>query len=306
MLLRLYPSRYRAAHGEEIAEVHAEATAGLSGLPLLREHASLAAHALRLRTRLGSTDPAGRIVAGAAPFALAGAASYSLVTALYFTASVLVPSYPAAHQVFSPAFLALACAETLPWIAATVCALAGRRAAARVLLLAGTAWKIAALLLDIQINGESHNSLLCMVALGVLAVAAPPDLVDVSQRSSRLLIGTMTLLTVPPILVLNTTLGGAHAVDSLPWALSHCWPALPAAAAVLVVLSAPRPDRLRALGIALSALPWVVVLMDSIFSFYAATGETVLICAPLVGAALLGTAIRLTRARLLSGPLGRA
>ncbi|WP_370145507.1 hypothetical protein [Streptacidiphilus sp. EB129] len=110
-LLRLYPAPYRAAHGQEIAAVHEEATADLTGLTLLREHASLAAHALRLRTRLSSTHPAGRVFAGAAPFALAGATGVALLSALFMAATAITGADPGTHQNVGPAFLALAVNE---------------------------------------------------------------------------------------------------------------------------------------------------------------------------------------------------
>ncbi|WP_035864098.1 hypothetical protein [Kitasatospora cheerisanensis] len=55
----LYPAAYRAAHGEEIAAVLAESVRDADRRTAVREWAVLAAHALRLRTRLSSRDPAG-------------------------------------------------------------------------------------------------------------------------------------------------------------------------------------------------------------------------------------------------------
>ncbi|MET9494810.1 hypothetical protein [Streptomyces sp. NPDC006552] len=74
LLLRLYPAAYRAAHGQEIVDVHREMTAGMARAVRLRADADLAAHALRVRLRLDSASPLGRLFALAAPFALAAAA----------------------------------------------------------------------------------------------------------------------------------------------------------------------------------------------------------------------------------------
>ncbi|MDH6127444.1 hypothetical protein [Kitasatospora sp. GP82] len=57
----IHTAKYRAAHGEEITAVFAEAVQYADRRTALREWATLAAHAVRPRTRLSSRDPAGRI-----------------------------------------------------------------------------------------------------------------------------------------------------------------------------------------------------------------------------------------------------
>ncbi|MFD9167816.1 hypothetical protein ACFWCP_01450 [Streptomyces diastaticus] len=92
-LVRLYPAAYRAAHGQEIIDVHREMTADLSRPARLRADADLAAHALRVRLRLDSASPAGRFFALAAPFALAaGAVDSGLQLARWYAGLVLSPA----------------------------------------------------------------------------------------------------------------------------------------------------------------------------------------------------------------------
>jgi hypothetical protein len=306
-LLRLYPVRYRDLHGSEIAEVHAEATAELSGLPLLREHADLAAHALRLRLRLGSTDPAGRIAAGAAPFALAAAAGVSLLLGV-----VLAPGVLAGQ--LSPGWTALTAADDLPWVVALLCALTGRWAAARVFALLATAVKIALLIVAPSshlwiwafVAGEDTPWLWFSVVLGVMVVLAPPDLVDVGPRRNRQAIGAAAVLGAPLVAGLGRVLGH-HSPGSPLDLLLRCCPGLVAAAAVLVVLTRPRTDLLRAVGIGLTAVPWAVALsQDDQLTVHHLAGATALVCVPLAGAALLAAVVRPARARALAEPLDPA
>ncbi|MFE3598441.1 hypothetical protein [Streptomyces sp. NPDC059142] len=92
-LVRLYPAAYRAAHGEEILDVHREMTADLSRPARLRADADLAAHALRVRLGLDPASPAGRFFALAAPFALAAAAvDGGLYLARWYAGLVLSPA----------------------------------------------------------------------------------------------------------------------------------------------------------------------------------------------------------------------
>jgi hypothetical protein len=213
-------------------------------------------------------------------------------------------------QTVGPAFLALAAVETLPWLGALVCVLTGRWAPARALVLLGTAEKIVVLFLASSLNvyaleGTTSGILWCWTALGMLVLVAPPDLVDVGSRRSRLVIGVTALLSALPILGLGFSLPDVHTPGSPANLLVDCWPGLLPAAAVLTVLSGARPDRLRALGIGLAALPWAGVLMPQgpMFMLAAAIGETALVGAPLICAALLAAGIRRTRARLLPEPL---
>ncbi|WP_052433161.1 hypothetical protein [Streptacidiphilus carbonis] len=305
-LLRLYPARYRNLHGPEIAAVHAQATAGLTGLPLLREHSDLAAHALRLRTRLSSTDPAGRIAAGAAPFALAGAAGLSLLLVVVLAPDILSGG-------LGPGLTALAAVDNLPWIAALACALTGRWTPARMLSLLATAVKTVLLIIATWPSpttwrwliplGEGAHVLWFSVALGVLVVLAPPDLVDVARQRNRRVIGAAALLGAPLTVALGYLLGHNVGPGSLSYLLLYCWPGLLPATAVLVLLTRPRPDPLRTVGIGLTALPWAVVFSDdSQLTVHHIAAATTLACAPLAGAALLAAVVRIARARTVPQP----
>ncbi|GAA1927119.1 hypothetical protein GCM10009716_38970 [Streptomyces sodiiphilus] len=97
-LVRLYPVAYRAAHGQEIVDVHREMTAELSRPARLRADADLAAHALRVRLGLDSASPAGRLFALAAPFALAAAAVTSGLHLTRWYAGLALSPAPARVQ----------------------------------------------------------------------------------------------------------------------------------------------------------------------------------------------------------------
>ncbi|RDG35944.1 hypothetical protein [Streptomyces corynorhini] len=94
-LSRLYPAAYRAAHGREIIDVHRELTADLPRAARLRADADLAAHALRVRLGLDSASPAGRLLALAAPFALAAGAVDSGLRLTSWYASLVRSPAPA-------------------------------------------------------------------------------------------------------------------------------------------------------------------------------------------------------------------
>ncbi|MFJ3187558.1 hypothetical protein [Streptomyces halstedii] len=92
-LVRLYPAAYRAAHGQEIIDVHREMTADMPRPARLRADADLVAHALRVRLGLDSASPAGRFFALAAPFALAACAVGSgLRLTRWYTGLALSPA----------------------------------------------------------------------------------------------------------------------------------------------------------------------------------------------------------------------
>lgn len=74
-VLSLYPRRYRASHGAEILEMYRDTTEGASATAGRLEQLDIAAHALRVRTRTGSSDRAGRFLVATAPYALAAAGS---------------------------------------------------------------------------------------------------------------------------------------------------------------------------------------------------------------------------------------
>lgn len=74
-VLSLYPRRYRTSHGAEILQMYREATEGASAAAGRLEQLNIAAHAVRVRTRTGSGQRAGRFLVATAPYALGAAGS---------------------------------------------------------------------------------------------------------------------------------------------------------------------------------------------------------------------------------------
>ncbi|MEU5428812.1 hypothetical protein AB0H73_24930 [Streptomyces olivoreticuli] len=255
--LSLYPRAYRMAYGEEIAAHYAESTAGASRLERWREEADLAGHGVRLRSRLTSTDTAGRILAAAAPYAAIGAAAYAaLVFAQWAVLAALMTSQPDA-----PAGLLLGAgaAGDLLLAAAGATALAGRWHATRRLMLLGT------LLLAVQWIGdrvyvvEGPSRPLSLGLALVLVFGCPPDTPPVrkGQRGRMAVFAALTLVLLPAMLfsginpeVVFVGLGSA---------------ALPVL--VLTVLLAVEGARsatpvVQTAGVALSVLPWLTFFVQ--------------------------------------------
>ncbi|MFJ9950692.1 hypothetical protein [Kitasatospora sp. NPDC091207] len=276
-LLGLYPAAYRASHGEEIAAVFAESVQGSDRRTVVREWAALAAHAARLRTRLSSRDPAGRVLAGAAPFMLAGGAALAavhLVMGLFLT----VPRFDLGST-NTTATAVVGAVQTAPWILALVCAALGRWSLARLLVLAGTLARIGAVVGFFVHPAGAFAQYLFLLPLWLLLAApiliAPPDAVDHSARGrAGTTIAALALALPMTTLVLNWPWREAGDYsepifsDNLQALLdaASAWPALVMATAFLVQLAAARPDRLRAAGTALAVLPWTVMLAAPYYS----------------------------------------
>ncbi|MFD0568412.1 hypothetical protein ACFQ0T_02895 [Kitasatospora gansuensis] len=186
----LYPAKYRAAHGEEIAAVFADALQFADSRTALREWTALAAHAVRLRTRLSSRDPVGRILAGAAPFLLAGGAALSVVQLLI---GALLPDRSANWVAGA--------AQTVPWVLALLCAAVGRWASARALVLMAvvtrTGIAVAALFHPATALTQYSELLGLWLVMGVLVLIAPPDAVDLSRRGRSWAIGSAVAIALP-------------------------------------------------------------------------------------------------------------
>ncbi|MDH6108167.1 hypothetical protein P3T36_007104 [Kitasatospora sp. MAP12-15] len=272
-LLGLYPAKYRAAYGEEIAAVFAETVQDSGPRTALREWAALAAHAGRLRTRLSSSDPAGRITAGAAPFILAGGAGLSVLQLLV---GLFLPD-PLKHvqQVWHPGtWTSLVVAQTGPWILALILASLGRWTPARLLVLLGILGRIGAMLAfatpdDPLADVLPYDLLLPFgIVPGTVLLIAPADAVDISPHGRGETVLTALALAVPmsvlaifwfrPDLSPATAPFSSTEVDLLD--VTVAWPAAVMSLAMLLHLGARRPDRLRATGIALAVLPWTAVL----------------------------------------------
>ncbi|MER8182257.1 hypothetical protein [Kitasatospora sp. NPDC094015] len=294
-LIGLYPARYRELYGEDIAATFAEVTEGLTGRALLRERLDLASHALRLRLGIASTDPAGRILAGAAPIALALGAGVCVSDLLWIMRD-FVPVFTHARPgqvvrgtlVFVLAFI--------PWITALLCAATGRWRPAR-------AAAVLAVALDLVFSGliltVGYGTLgeLCRVGgLAALVLLAPPDLVDTARRGRR----TVVAVAVTTAL----TLTWVWAIPIAEWrpyivaSLADLWLFVAVAALLVVHLSARRPDRLRCVGIALAAVPWLLEYSAGGNAEQAVVGFTVLIG----GAFAVGGVVQLIRRMLGTEP----
>ncbi|MFJ5230472.1 hypothetical protein ACIQBJ_11330 [Kitasatospora sp. NPDC088391] len=259
----LYPRAYRAAHGAEIADVLAESLRDADGRTALREYARLAAHALRLRLRIGSGDPAGRALAGAAPFLLAGGAALGAVHLL--TGVVLRGSRAGLAEA------ALIGAQSAPWALALLGAVLGRWGWARALVLAAVA---AAPLGPDVLPGPSGELLGLWALMGGLVLLAPPDGVDLAARTRSRAVGSAIALALPMSAVAVVWIGHwptDHTATAFPTALRIAldafalWPAVVTAVVVGWQLADPDTDRVQAGGAALAALPWTVMVAPPLY-----------------------------------------
>ncbi|MER6075949.1 hypothetical protein ABT187_45860 [Streptomyces sp. NPDC001817] len=306
-LLGLYPAEYRAAYGGEIGDVFAHSVQGLGNTAALREWASLAAHALRLRTRLSSSDPAGRIAAGAAPFILAGGAGLSMVHLLL---GLFLPDPLEFEDWGHPAFrTTLVAVQTLPWILALICACQGRWAPTRLLVALGMLGRIGVAVAFLPHAGPAFTPYLMVLpfflAPGTLLLIAPPDAVDLSPlgRGEIVLAALALALPMSALVVLwpQPDPGGTTApvfppaVQTLTHA-SAAWPAAVMSFAMLRHLRARRPDPLRATGIAAAVLPWTAMLAPPYYWLPPRNAHDLLRNAAIV-LALLALAVLLARLR---------
>ncbi|WP_404815324.1 hypothetical protein [Streptomyces thermolineatus] len=241
-LLRLYPAAYRQAHGDEIAAIHAEATAGAGPVGRLREDADVAAHALRVRLRITSTDPAGRLLAAAAPYAVAGSAAWAALAVVRVVAESRGGWGGAAVPLLGPAGLLLLIAGAATAVAA-VCAAAGRWRSGRALFLAGAVALLVHHLaaLDLYVNGALRVPAVVAVALVVLG--CPPDLPPTGRRDRAATAAVASATFVP---------GAAMyaGVPGLPGADRGWWALVVLAAALFAVLRQEgAAARFRAAGV---------------------------------------------------------
>ncbi|MFF2041926.1 hypothetical protein ACFVVX_15980 [Kitasatospora sp. NPDC058170] len=312
-LTGLYPAGYRAAHGEEITAVFAEALQRADPRTALREWAALAAHAVRLRTRLSSSDPAGRILAGAAPFLLAGAAALGavqLLIGLLLGGSATDTDW------------AVGTAQTAPWVLALVCAALGRWAPARALVLAavatGTAVAVAALFHPTAAFTQYSELLGLWAVTGVLVLIAPPDAVDLSRRGRSWAVGSAVAIALPMSGIALFWIGTWP--EEYPNVLfppstqalldaSTAWPVLVLSLVYLVRLGRPNTDPLQAGGVALAVLPWTLMVAPPLYRSTPVDAPDLLrnagvVLALLATATAAGILRRTSRRARLTGPVG--
>ncbi|MFF8960283.1 hypothetical protein [Streptomyces sp. NPDC014894] len=178
-LLLLYPPGYRAAYGPEIADTYREMTAGAARRDRLREGADLAGHALRVRFGLGSADPLGRLVASAAPFALAAAGVSAGIRLARWYAGIAASPTP-----WGTALRVMDGAEVLGLVflllvsVGAVVGLTGRWTAGRAAVVCGLAGTAVLALTETHPNEYQYQIVVPAAAVLTIAVilASPPDL----------------------------------------------------------------------------------------------------------------------------------
>ncbi|MFB7618683.1 hypothetical protein [Kitasatospora sp. NPDC056181] len=256
LLIGLYPARYRSAQGDDIHATFAEATQGRTRSAVLREYRDLATHALRLRLRIGPTDPAGRVLAGAAPTALAlaaGCALYFLLPGLVHRIRAPRPDLGLGHAV--PAAV-LQLARAAPWLLALGIAVTGRWRAARIAAVAAALLSGGVQALN-GLHPYSAGQLAGMALVGALVLLAPAGLVDVTQRGRWEMAGLALAVALP------ATVADRYMAQHLPLpmlGLLPIWLGTLTAPALLGRLADRRRDPLQAVGVGLGTLPWLMPL----------------------------------------------
>ncbi len=299
LLIRLYPARYRAAHSEDISATFTEATEGRPRRAVLRESRDLATHALRLRLRIGPTDPAGRVLAAAAPVALslaAGCALYNLLPELREMVHRIRYPYPNLGLGYAVLDAALHVASTVPWLLALTFAVLGRWRSARPAGVTAALLSIGVLTLT-GLDPYTVGQVAGTALVGTLVLLAPAGLVDVTQRGRREM-AALTLAVALPMIAFSPY--EARYAPMPMMGLLLIWLNAVTAPALLSRLSGRRPDRLRAVGTGLGALPWLMPI-PTVAAFDGAARPTMLLLyagaclSPLGAAVAVAGVIRLGR-----------
>ncbi|GAA2805595.1 hypothetical protein GCM10010441_33070 [Kitasatospora paracochleata] len=259
--LRLYPARYRSEHGDELAGVYEDTTAGAGPIVRARELADLAGYGLRLRTGLTSGAMPGRLLGLAAPFA-AGALATPGLGLLAEMALDVRHGHALALIPHDPRFV-LAKVAALGCLLGAVAALFGRWPLARWAVAVGSAAWLAYTVAWIGLfSGYRLSGIVVELALttapwmlwSLLLLAAPPDLHRPPSRAR-----TAALLA-------GAALGGPVLADVMfgPMFFPYrvvLWdvaaPALMALEVLLLVLAVPaaRRGRLLPAAGAIAGLP---------------------------------------------------
>ncbi|MCL7379915.1 hypothetical protein [Streptomyces sp. 35G-GA-8] len=249
-LLLLYPRGYRAAYGPEIADTYREMTVGVARWGRLREGADLAAHALRVRFGLGSADPLGRLVASAAPFALAAAGVSGGIRLARWYAGITASPTPwrvqfrimDAAEVFGLLFLLLVCAGA-------IVALTGRWAAGVAAAVFGLAGTAVLALSEAHPNEYQYRIVVPVAAVLTIAVilACPPDLRP--EPSTSAVAGVMAGAAWLPAIVVERGVVGWMSTDY------GGWPLLVLAATGIALALRARSSGLRESGAMAMASP---------------------------------------------------
>lgn len=243
-VLRLYPADYRAAYGGEIADVHEEMTAGMSGPARLRADADLAAHAVRIRLGLHSAAPAGRLAAAAAPFALgAGAVVHGLQLTSWYAGLVTSPAPVRLQLATVPLEYGLALLFSLLVCGGAIIALCGRWVPGVVMAVFGL---LGSAVLGVCVSGEPMVAPAVALTTVAVVLACPPD-----RRADRRLqttAGVMAGCAWLPVVAVNTHAFGV----STDYA---AWPLLVLSASAVVLALREGSRGLREAGVVALASP---------------------------------------------------
>lgn len=213
-LLRLYPAGFRRAFGDEIAEAYREATEGAGRTARFREACDIAAHALRLRLHLGSTQRGGRLFAAAAPFALAATAAYAAFDLVSVIGDRIISGNP---DFLVPLSYVLGGCDLLALVGAVV-ALGGRFAAGARCALAGVLGTAVVLFAVCLTAGaavplEFVACLPAPVVAAAVPLACPPDLRPPGRMLSTA--GIVALAIWAPLSVAVLALADANGLGAI-------------------------------------------------------------------------------------------
>ncbi|MGW1186196.1 hypothetical protein ACWD7Y_13285 [Streptomyces drozdowiczii] len=285
-LLRLYPTGYRRAFGDDIAEAYREATEDAGRIARFREAGDIVAHALRMRLRLGSAQRPGRLFAAAAPFAPAATAAYAAFGLVSVLADWRLSGNPDFLVPFS--FVMIGC--DLVTLAGAVLALSGSFAAGARWAFAGALTQALSLVLvplsaGVLLPAAAAPYLLAPVLVAALPLACPPDLRPPGRAPGAAARVALLLWTGLAVAALALADPESHLAVVL-WRLG-----VPTAAALLLV-GRPALSRLRTPGrFALAGAPFVAMG----YSAGVVDQDTVVPALAVLAAA--GVALRLWRLR---------
>ncbi|NYV72894.1 hypothetical protein [Streptomyces sp. UH6] len=186
VLLHLYPQRFRRAFGYEMAEAYREATAGAGRRARFGEAADVVAHALRMRLGLTSTRPGGRLLAVAAPFALAVTAAYAAFNLHESTSNWYVmgaggggmPLVTPLNGCYLLTLIGAVIALAGPYLAGALCSVAGTLGSSVVFL--HPAWPTAS-----DLRWDFAAFLITPVLAAALPLLCPPDLRPAPRARNR-------------------------------------------------------------------------------------------------------------------------
>ncbi|MEU1310037.1 hypothetical protein ABZ419_14235 [Streptomyces cinnamoneus] len=285
LALALYPRAYLRAHGDEIAAHYAESTAGGPPAERWREEADLAGHALRMRLRLTSGDPLGRVLAVAAPYAATGAAVYAAVALVLLVRRVAWFSSDYGPSGLS---LGLLTAADLILIGAGAAVLGGRWGVARGLALLGTAVLAVQHVAEGAYYLDGPSRLLSLVLSLALVLGCPPDTPPAGRRmrTAAGVFGAVSLLMLLAAVFL-------HALVLFVGIIGSVVPVL--ILSVTLAVAGPRSASpgAYAAGIGLAVLPWLTYFVQILHWELDVAG--LLVAMPATGAAVAWLRVRLAK-----------